>query len=153
MNTKKNITHKITSYFKNIGKRELNDGLYHLSLWLIPLLIFLYFVFNLISRFLDISSSRQCFFYSTFHLYCPGCGGTRAFDHLIHGDLLQSIYYNAFVPYFTIIFLVFFVSQTISHITKGEIKGVGVHKWMVILGLIILFVQFIIKNTLLSGTL
>lgn len=37
-----------------------------------------------------------------FNLYtgylCPGCGGTRSFYALLHGDVLASLQYNAFVP-------------------------------------------------------
>lgn len=29
----------------------------------------------------------QCPFFRLLHLYCPGCGSTRAVYHLLHGDL------------------------------------------------------------------
>ena len=31
-----------------------------------------------------------CKFSQTLHLYCPGCGGTRAVKHLLHFDLVRS---------------------------------------------------------------
>ena len=31
-----------------------------------------------------------CRFSQTFHLYCPGCGGTRSVKHLLHFDLVRS---------------------------------------------------------------
>ena len=36
----------------------------------------------------------QCFFYQVTHLYCPGCGATRALHALAHGDLAGSLRCN-----------------------------------------------------------
>ena len=30
--------------------------------------------------------------------WCPGCGLTRATHHLFHGDIVQALSFNAFVP-------------------------------------------------------
>lgn len=35
-----------------------------------------------------------CVFLQVTHLYCPGCGGTRAFMALLHGHLVQSLRFN-----------------------------------------------------------
>lgn len=43
---------------------------------------------------LDILPSMPCVFHDLTHLYCPGCGGTRAVKALLKGHLLKSIYYN-----------------------------------------------------------
>jgi hypothetical protein len=37
-----------------------------------------------------------CFFHEWTHLYCPGCGGTRAAVLLARGDLLGALRMNAF---------------------------------------------------------
>lgn len=35
-----------------------------------------------------------CIFYETTHLYCPGCGATRAATALLHGDLSVALKAN-----------------------------------------------------------
>ncbi|MBO4648223.1 MAG: DUF2752 domain-containing protein [Lentisphaeria bacterium] len=37
-----------------------------------------------------------CPFHEAFHLYCPGCGSTRATYCLLHGDLAGVCRYNPF---------------------------------------------------------
>lgn len=40
------------------------------------------------------SFGPACAFRQLTGLNCPGCGGTRAFFALVHGDLLRSLHYN-----------------------------------------------------------
>ena len=44
--------------------------------------------------------SKECYIHAHYHLYCPGCGGTRAVMALLHGNLFQAIKYNALVVFF-----------------------------------------------------
>lgn len=46
----------------------------------------------------------QCLFYKITGLYCPGCGGQRAFYHLLHGDLALAFQNNLLI--FTVLPLV-----------------------------------------------
>ena len=39
----------------------------------------------------------QCPFHQLLNLQCPGCGATRAFAALLHGDLAAAIHFNALV--------------------------------------------------------
>jgi len=36
-----------------------------------------------------------CLFHEATGLYCPGCGSTRALNHLLHGELLDALHANA----------------------------------------------------------
>lgn len=40
-----------------------------------------------------------CLLHKFTGLYCPGCGGTRAFLALIRGHVLMSLYYHPLVVY------------------------------------------------------
>lgn len=35
-----------------------------------------------------------CPIYRYLHLYCPGCGSTRALSALLHGRLMEAVQYN-----------------------------------------------------------
>lgn len=39
----------------------------------------------------------QCLFYRTIGLYCPGCGGQRAFHALLHGNFQQAFDFNLLI--------------------------------------------------------
>lgn len=54
----------------------------------------------------------RCWIWEHWHLYCPGCGGTRAVIALAHGRLLQSFYYHPVVPVTAALATVYMVSQT-----------------------------------------
>ncbi len=49
-----------------------------------------------ILSFFDHSS---CIFHELTGLYCPGCGGTRAFFALLKGDLVRSLLFHPVVAY------------------------------------------------------
>lgn len=39
----------------------------------------------------------ECPVFRYLHMYCPGCGATRALAALLHGRLMEALHYNAFV--------------------------------------------------------
>ena len=51
-----------------------------------------------------------CPFHSITGLNCPGCGMTRGFNALFHGDFLGALHFNALIPFFTILFGYFALS-------------------------------------------
>lgn len=51
----------------------------------------LFFAWYLKTQVSDVAFQEgACRFSQTFHLYCPGCGGTRSVKHLLHFDLIRS---------------------------------------------------------------
>lgn len=72
----------------SVGKNEL------IMLFSIPILgliaLSLLYFFNP----LNVSILPKCFILSMTHLYCPGCGATRATYFLIHGNIIKAFGYN-----------------------------------------------------------
>jgi len=52
-----------------------------------------------------------CPLYSMTGIACPGCGLTRGFHALFHGDVLTALDYNALLPLFALVFGYFFLSM------------------------------------------
>ena len=52
----------------------------------------------------------QCPFHALTGMNCPGCGLTRGFHALFHGDVLSALNYNAMLPIYAFIFGYLFIS-------------------------------------------
>ena len=63
-----------------------------------------------------------CWIYEELHLYCPGCGCTRAFEALLRGDILRSLRYNAAVCYFAAGVTVYLLTQTVQRLSRGKLR-------------------------------
>ncbi len=50
-----------------------------------------------------------CPLYTLTGIHCPGCGLTRGFHALFHGDFLTALHYNALLPVFALFFGFIFV--------------------------------------------
>lgn len=90
-----------------------------------------------------------CPFYAATGYYCCGCGGTRAFSALLRGNIISALEYNAFVPYFVGVSAVFLITQTLSVLTRGRIKGMTLRPVWFIAGVSILILQCAVKNLIL----
>ncbi len=53
---------------------------------------------------------------------CSGCGLTRGFHALFHGDILTALSYNALIPFYIIIFL-YLIIYALSVVIRG--RGLG----------------------------
>ena len=87
-----------------------------------------------------------CPLYSMTGLACPGCGLTRGFHALFHGDLLTAIDYNATIPLFVLIFGLLFVS-----LVSVAVRGRGFVKMnqspKLLIGFFVLLVVFgVLRN-------
>jgi hypothetical protein len=61
--------------------------------------VFAAFAVCLLLRFPPATSSfyPTCPVFTLLHIYCPGCGGTRALAALLHGRLYEAMHWNALV--------------------------------------------------------
>lgn len=90
-----------------------------------------------------------CLVWFFFGIYCPGCGGTRSVTALLHGHLLQALWYHPLVPYMVGIYLVFMLSWTAAKLHLFGIKRGIKYRPGYLYGMVaIIVVNFIGKNIL-----
>lgn len=80
---------------------------------------------------LDQPGLTPCWFYTRWHLYCPGCGGTRAVEAMVHLRFLTALYYHPAVPFTALSVLGYLASQTLWRL-RGK-KGFVLHysdRWL-----------------------
>lgn len=61
----------------------------------------------------------QCPFLSIFHVYCAGCGATRAATALLHGDILLSLRQNAVIIAAIILALMWYIELVLRVFGKN----------------------------------
>lgn len=89
-----------------------------------------------------------CVFRHVTGWYCPGCGGTRAVLALLHGHILQSLWYHPLVLYSAVIYIGFMMSHTLAKLKIGHVRGWRFHNWYLYVALVIVIIHFILKNFL-----
>lgn len=92
-----------------------------------------------------------CAVHDIFHIYCPGCGGTRAFFELLHGRILRSLYYNPAVFLGALLILYYEIGALITLFRKDgkcyyDQKAVPVYGYM-----LILIIYTVVRDYLLVG--
>ena len=91
----------------------------------------------------------DCIFETVTGIYCPGCGGTRAFIALCRGHIIRSFIYHPFVPYFFVVYIIFMVRMFLmKHYHIGNVKGRRV-LLSIYCGIGLIVMQWIIKLILL----
>ena len=89
-----------------------------------------------------------CWFFNEHHIYCPGCGCTRALIALVGGNILRSLYYNPAVTFTGVLIPVYLLSQTIWRL-RGR-RGWVLHysAWWFPALFVILTVNCLLRNVL-----
>lgn len=70
-----------------------------------------------------------CPLYTITGFACPGCGLTRGFHALFHGDITAALGYNALIPLFLLIFGFFFLAMLLV-----AVRGRAFPRWSISLG-------------------
>ena len=91
----------------------------------------------------------SCRVYERLHIYCPGCGGTRALEALARGDLLRSFSAHPIVPGTVLWVVVYLTSQTIRRLRRGKGWALRYHPGWVAAFWAVLVLQWVVKNVLL----
>jgi len=100
---------------------------------------------------LPVIPSFPCVFWKLLGVYCPGCGGTRAVLALLQGKFLLSLWYHPIVMYTVVMFGGFMLTNTLERLHILRIKGWKFHEWHLYVALVVIIVNWILKNVLLIG--
>jgi len=92
-----------------------------------------------------INFSIPCLFHSFTHLYCPGCGMTRAVFSLISLDFVQAFFYNPFV--YVLVFIIFYsFGMELYYLVKKKMKNVVYPKKLMYVLLVLLLIFGVLRN-------
>ena len=98
------------------------------------------------------TGQTSCYFSRRFHLYCPGCGGTRAVYHFFQGEFLSSLLSNPIPVYATVLFARIYVAIIHNTIGKNISKSKS-KKWPVMCrwemwGILVVVIGFFVFRNL-----
>lgn len=91
-------------------------------------------------------SNYTCSFKKYTGLYCPSCGGLRSSLAFMKGDIVESIRFNPIVVYIFSVILIYIIINIKNFLLKKKLLGSSFIICALILGFIIIFLNFIIKN-------
>jgi hypothetical protein len=121
----------------------------------------IFFIFAYIIFLKNYITIPTCAIYKYLHIYCPACGSTRATLTLIKFNIIDSLRYNPFIVYILFFSTLYIITETINIINfsnesnlKHSYFNIISNKFklswslIIIIGLILLFANFIIKNSI-----
>ena len=98
-----------------------NKIIFLLDIWLIITISFIWYFLVKNNIKPTLISNSDCYWLTHFGYYCPGCGGTRAFENLLYGHIIKSFIYHPFVIYILSLIILSFFSIIIYFITRANI--------------------------------
>ncbi len=69
-----------------------------------------------------IPTMSKCDMVEALHIYCPGCGATRALKALLRFDIISSFKLNPIVPVSAALFVIYDIAMAVSLIIGKERK-------------------------------
>lgn len=91
----------------------------------------------------------ECWIHRQSGLWCPGCGGTRAFFYFLQGKWGRSFMLHPVVPYMGILYIVYMVRGALHFLTKGRLPFMRFRLGYIYVAIAIVLIQFVAKNVLL----
>ncbi len=107
-------------------------------------------LFPFYKKLVDFLPEMPCGMVTHLRLYCPACGGTRAFEALLSLDLLSSLYYNPIVLIGVCLFAAYEIGM-IRHLVRGGSRRTLIRLWLVFAVLGVWLAFFVVRNALLLG--
>lgn len=91
----------------------------------------------------------RCGIHDMFHIYCPGCGGTRAVYSLLKLHIVESFMEHPMVLFTAVILADYYIGAIITLIRKNGKRYYYLRTWFCYVALGIVIVNFIVRNVLL----
>jgi hypothetical protein len=91
----------------------------------------------------------RCAVHDLFHIYCPGCGGTRAVYLLLHLHPVQSFLYHPLVVFVALILAMYEIGAVITLIRRDGRRYYYLKDWFCYVALGIIIVNWVLRNILL----
>lgn len=116
--------------------------------WILVGILFASIAVYLVFQYFDWSIRLpMCIMLRFTGLYCPGCGGTRAFISLLHGRFLDSLYYHPIVLYGAAVGLWYLISHTIEYASRDKYRiGMRYRDIYLYIAVSLILLNWIIKN-------
>lgn len=71
----------------------------------------------------------RCPFFALTHLYCPGCGATRAIAALLHGNVAAALHFNVAVTLLLPVLLWYFARMYWTAVRENRVEWPQVPQW------------------------
>ena len=87
-----------------------------------------------------------CPSYTLMHIYCPGCGSTRAVGALMHGDVLLSLRQNPAIVVMLLLAVLYYLEFALK-VWGVRLRIPPLHNWKFIAALLVLWVAYaVVRN-------
>lgn len=149
INKNKGRMQRLTDAFCRLNEKDTDTVLYFFMCVLTVPAVLGFALYLWAVGFILPQDINGCMFRQVLHIYCPGCGGTRAVLALLQGKILTALFYHPAAVYGVILYIVYFISQTLKRLSRGSVRGIKFRIGYLWVMVALIAVNFIARNVLL----
>lgn len=87
-----------------------------------------------------------CPFHALTGWWCPGCGMTRATHHLLHGDLIGALRYNALLPFVLTLITLAWVDWYLRSVGRRSVLPRRLPSWATTAAIVTAIAFAVVRN-------